>query len=103
MQFFFSDLADATERRHCNTLDSALKQAYESKFQPKLKETTKKAQTVRDEVYSNWIHEVLEMKQTTVAELKYYRNPPPVIFDTMRVVFIMLGENGETLRVIVLK
>ena len=98
----FSDLADATERRHFNTLDSALKRTHESKFEPKLKATTKKAQTVRDEVYSNWIHEELEMKQTTVAELKSYRNPPPAIFDTMQAVFILLGENGKSLNVIVL-
>lgn len=98
----FSDLADATERRHFNTLDSALKRTHESKFEPKLKATTKKAQTVRDEVYSNWIHEELEMKQTTVAELKSYRNPPPAIVDTMRAVFILLGENGKSLNVIVL-
>jgi hypothetical protein len=37
-------------------------------------------------------------QQTTVAELKSYRNPPPAIVDTMRAVFILLGENGKSLK-----
>ena len=95
----FVDLTDATVRRHYGTLDTAIKKARESKYEAKLKNTTKKAEEVRNEVYSTWIHEILEMKPSTVAELKTYKNPPSAIFDTMKAVYLLLGESADMIKV----
>ncbi|XP_076105106.1 lim and transglutaminase domain protein ltd-1-like isoform X1 [Mytilus galloprovincialis] len=92
------DLTDATVRRHYGTLDTAIKKARESKYEAKLKNTTKKAEEVRNEVYSTWIHEILEMKPSTVAELKTYKNPPSAIFDTMKAVYLLLGESADMIK-----
>ncbi|CAG2204786.1 unnamed protein product [Mytilus edulis] len=92
------DLTDATVRRHYGTLDTAIKKARESKYEAKLKNTTKKAEEVRNEVYSTWIHEILDMKPSTVAEVKTYKNPPSAIFDTMKAVYLLLGESADMLK-----
>lgn len=50
-------------------------------------------------MYSTWIHEILEMKPSTVAELKTYKNPPSAIFDTMKAVYLLLGESADMIKV----
>ncbi|KAK7100159.1 trichohyalin-like [Littorina saxatilis] len=36
-------------------------------------------------------HEILELKQSTVAEIRSYTNPPPIVHTVMTVVFLLLG------------
>ncbi|XP_025111092.1 vicilin-like seed storage protein At2g18540 isoform X2 [Pomacea canaliculata] len=40
-------------------------------------------------------HEILELKQSTVAEIRSYTNPPPVVHSVMTAVFLLLGHKEK--------
>lgn len=91
------ELDDAIKRRHLETLERAITHGKESRFRDKVAKQITEAEDVRDHLkHLNKIaHDVLEMKQTTIAELRSYKYPPDVIVDVMRSTFLMLGEKKE--------
>ncbi|KAK3599342.1 hypothetical protein CHS0354_009835 [Potamilus streckersoni] len=95
------ELGDAINRRHLETLDKAIQHGHESRFKPKLENLIKEAEDVRDHLrqLNRFAHEILEMKQTTIAELRSYKNPPEVVKDVMTGTFLMLGERKDQIEV----
>lgn len=93
------ELEDAIKRRHLETLEKAITHGKESRFREKVAKQITEAEDVRDHLkHLNKIaHDVLEMKQTTIAELRSYNYPSEVIVDVMRSTFLMLGEKKEYL------
>ena len=43
--------------------------------------------------------EIEKMKQSTIAEIKSFSDPPKEVHDVMSAVFILLGENPAKLKV----
>ena len=43
--------------------------------------------------------EILELKQSTVAEIRSYQKPPPVVVHVMTAVFIILAHKEKELKV----
>ncbi|XP_056020296.1 trichohyalin-like isoform X1 [Ostrea edulis] len=44
-------------------------------------------------------HEILELKQATVAEIRSYQNPPPVVHKVMTATFLLLGHAEKDTKV----
>lgn len=44
-------------------------------------------------------HEILELKQATVAEIRSYQNPPPVVHTVMTCTFLLLGHKEKETKV----
>lgn len=44
-------------------------------------------------------HEILELKQATVAEIRSYQNPPPVVHTVMTSTFLLLGHKEKETKV----
>ncbi|XP_060594837.1 uncharacterized protein LOC132749158 [Ruditapes philippinarum] len=91
------ELEDAIMRRHLQTLDKAIKRGKESRFREKVKKQINEAEDVSEHLrHLNKIaHDVLEMKQPTISELRSYKYPPKVIFDVMKATFLLLGDKEE--------
>ncbi|KAL4227458.1 hypothetical protein ACF0H5_012902 [Mactra antiquata] len=87
------ELEDAIKRRHLETLERAIHQGYESRFREKVANQITEAEEVRDHLkYLDRIaHDILEMKQPTISEIKSYKYPPRIVEDIMRSTFLMLG------------
>ncbi|KAL3866265.1 hypothetical protein ACJMK2_043579 [Sinanodonta woodiana] len=95
------ELSDAINRRHLETLDKAIQHGHESRFKPKLENLITEAEDVRDHLrqLNRFAHDILEMKQTTIAELRSYKSPPEVVKDVMTGTFLMLGERQDQIEV----
>ncbi|KAH3793457.1 hillarin-like [Dreissena polymorpha] len=94
-------LKDAINRRNLEKLEIAIKQGHNSRFKEKLSRLIEDAEELRNHlVHLNKIaHDILEMKQSTISELRSYKSPPNIIFDIMQSAFLMLGETSEQLEV----
>ena len=44
-------------------------------------------------------HEILELKQSTVAEIRSYTSPPPIVHTVMTAVFLLLGHAEKETKV----
>ena len=44
-------------------------------------------------------HEILELKQSTVAEIRSYASPPPIVHTVMTAVFLLLGHAEKETKV----
>ena len=98
---FFSALQDGIKRRHLETLEKAIEQGKESRFVEKLATPIKDAEDVRDHLLklNRFAHNILEMKQSTISELRSYKKPPEVVGDVMMATFILLGEKRINVQV----
>lgn len=45
-------------------------------------------------------HEILELKQATVAEIRSYQNPPAVVHKVMTATFLLLGHQEKETKVL---
>ncbi|KAL4227459.1 hypothetical protein ACF0H5_012903 [Mactra antiquata] len=88
------ELEDAVKRRHLETLEKAVDRGQKSRFRDKVRKELEEAEQVRDHLkHLNTIsHDVLEMKQPTISELRSYKIPPAIVEDIMRSTFLILGE-----------
>ena len=89
-----TELHDAIRRRHLETLEKAIVHGKESRFVEKLETSINDAEEVRDHLrkLNRFAHDILEMKQSTISELRSYKKPPPVVEDVMMATFVLLGE-----------
>lgn len=64
-----------------------------SRFQDKLKDLIQEAEEIRDQLkqINNISHEILEMKQSTINELRSYKHPQLIVVDIMMATFLVLG------------
>ena len=44
-------------------------------------------------------HEILELKQATVAEIRSYQSPPPIVHTVMTATFLLLGHKERETKV----
>ncbi|KAH3793407.1 hillarin-like [Dreissena polymorpha] len=91
----------AINRRNLATLEIAIKQGHKSRFNDKLARLIEDAEELRNHIINliKIAHDILEMKQSTISELRSYKSPPNIIFDIMRSTFLMLGETSKQLEV----
>ncbi|KAK3607073.1 hypothetical protein CHS0354_027935 [Potamilus streckersoni] len=94
------DLKDAIGRRRLDCLQKSITRASESKFRDKLHSLLSKAEEARDDLNKlrGFAHDILELKHSTIAELRGYKTPPKVIHDVMIATFLLLGEKTEDLQ-----
>ena len=96
-----TDLRKAISRRELAELEKAIevikKNGLEVQLSKELLEATKilarlrKIQRIRSEI--------LELKQSTVAEIRSYQNPPPVVHTVMTATFLILGHKERETKV----
>ena len=98
---FFAALQDGIRRRHLETLEKAIELGKESRFSDKLATMIKDAEEVRDHLrkLDRFAHDILEMKQTTISELRSYKKPPEVVEDVMKATLVLLGEKRINVQV----
>lgn len=95
------DLRKAMTQREINELQKAIdtvkKHGFEAELSKELLEANqllsrlKRLERIR--------HEILELKQATVAEIRSYQNPPPVVHTVMTATFLLLGHKEKETKV----
>lgn len=92
--WLISELRDAINRRHIETLEKAIALAQSSRYIDNVAQLRQEAETVLGHLrqLDRFAHEVLEMKQPTISEIHSYKKPQPLIFDVMQATFLLLGE-----------
>ncbi|KAK6188847.1 hypothetical protein SNE40_004942 [Patella caerulea] len=90
-------LRDGIRRRHAGVLDDAITNARDSQFSNKLKSHIAAAEKLRDHIWELEIHkhDVLDMDQKTVSEIKSYQRPPSCVFYTMKATYVLLGTEPD--------
>ena len=96
-----SDLKDATNRRNLDLLNKAIKRAEESDYASKMQVVLQAARTERDQLLQlkKFMHDILEMKQSTISEMTSYLKPPPAVHDTLTATLLLLGVSKEHIEV----
>lgn len=99
------ELEDAIKRRHLETLEKAVARGKGSRFRDKLEPLLTEATELRDHLkqLDNIAHDVLELKQSTISELRSYKTPQKIVVDIMTATYLMLGEKEIYLQVIQLE
>ncbi|KAL3868520.1 hypothetical protein ACJMK2_041321 [Sinanodonta woodiana] len=91
------DLRNAMSKREIEELETAInivkKHGLEKQLARELIEAEKILSRLRK--LERIRHEILELKQATVAEIRSYQNPPPVVHTVMTVTFLLLGHNEK--------
>ncbi|XP_019625101.1 PREDICTED: uncharacterized protein LOC109470577 [Branchiostoma belcheri] len=84
-------LTKAIKTRHRDQLQAALKAA--QPFRKELRKHTKEAKEILNKIkrLENLRHEIMDMNQATIAEIKTYNNPPPAVYKVMMATFLLLG------------
>ena len=89
----FTELENAIKRRHNGTLEKAIAHGNQSRFKNKFVDVLQEAQELRDHLVNlnNIAHDVLKMNQSTISELRSYKDPKPIVVDIMMATFLILG------------
>lgn len=89
------------KRSHADTLDKAMKEAKNSKYHDDLADLVEKADKQIDYLrnLNKFVYDILEMKQSTVAELHRYKVAQPIIHDVMKATYVVLEEKSIDLDV----
>ncbi|XP_078684262.1 uncharacterized protein LOC144917815 [Branchiostoma floridae x Branchiostoma belcheri] len=84
-------LTKAIKTRNRDQLQAALKAA--QPFRKELRKHTKEAKEILNKIkrLENLRHEIMDMNQATIAEIKTYNNPPPAVYKVMMATFLLLG------------
>ncbi|ESP05578.1 hypothetical protein LOTGIDRAFT_152435 [Lottia gigantea] len=93
-------LRDGMRRRHAGTLTDAINNAKNSPYQNKLRTHIAAAEKLRDHIVELEIHthDVLDMEQKTVSEIKSYQRPPDCIFYTMKSTYVLLNTDPDKMQ-----
>lgn len=72
-----------------------LAKAKESEFSPELRNDIAEAENVfgQLEKLDGYQHREMKMNKATIIEIRSYARPKPIIFDTMKAVCFLIGEN----------
>ncbi|KAL3865580.1 hypothetical protein ACJMK2_042955 [Sinanodonta woodiana] len=93
-------IRDAILRRHPAILDEAIADVENSKYSGDLQAYVVKAKQVKAELagLDNYRHDVLQMEQQTISEIRSYKYPPPGVRETMIATYMVLGYHEEDVK-----
>ena len=82
-------------------LTRAIKKAKRSKHASKLAKQIQVCEKLRDHLreISKYSHDILDIEQTTISEIRSYDHPPERIFQVMASVYRLLGYQHEKVQV----
>ncbi|XP_041358569.1 trichohyalin-like [Gigantopelta aegis] len=91
------DLHKAMTKREIQDLEKALSFVKKHGFEAQLASEVMEANQmlVRLKRLERIRHEILELKQSTVAEIRSYQNPPVIVHTVMTVTFLLLGHKEK--------
>ena len=94
-------MRDAIRRRHVGVLDKTIAEAQSSEYAGQLQSQIEAAEKLRDHLkeLNRYNHDILEMEQTTISEIRSYQRPPGCVHDVMAATYMLLGEDEEQLSV----
>ena len=89
---FFLGLLSAMDRRHLKDLEKAVANAKRSGFELVLSNELIEAHKLIIQLrrLERIRAEILELKQSTVAEIRSYQKPPPIVHQVMTATFLLL-------------
>lgn len=88
-------------RRHLATLINAIDNANRSQYTSELQSLTAEAEVLRDHLQEiDWYcHDIMEMDQKTIAEIRSYVRPPSSVHEIMAGTYLLLGYPEKSLLV----
>lgn len=94
-------LTQAMTKRDLTSLERALAAAEASKLSRKLNLQMQMARQIIEQLrrIEKLRHEIMNLDQKTIAELKSYSKPPEVVHQVMAGCFLLLGSSGKALKV----
>lgn len=99
--YIFTGLVSATSGNDINLLKSAINDAESTKYsyamQYELTQARIKLQTLERVVRLGY--GILQMKQTTIAEIRCYVKPPDAVHHVMQAALLLLGHTERSTRV----
>ena len=97
----YTGLRDAILRRHPGILDKAIQDAESSQYQQELQSHIDRARALKDhqDELDNYRHDILEMDQACISEIRSYHHPPDGVHETMMSTYLILGYKEEQLEV----
>ncbi len=101
MDSSITDLRDAIRRRHVGVLDRTIADVQSSPYAYQLNTQLEAAVKLRDHLkeLNTYNHDILEMEQTTISELRSYQRPPTCVHDVMAATYMLLGHDEDRLTV----
>lgn len=93
-----SALRNGINRRNADVLDKAIQEAKQSAHMDKLANYITEGEKMLKDADKNPKY-ILEMKRTTISEIHRYKIPKQVMFDVMKAVYVLLGQDLDTLKV----
>ncbi|WAR00484.1 HIL-like protein [Mya arenaria] len=93
-------LKDAINRRNYELLVKSIEKAESSCHSERLTNLIANAQEVLQGLapWNKFLHDVLEMRQSTISELTSYLTPSSAVHDVLTATLVMLGNNSEDLK-----
>ena len=95
------NLQEAMSRRHLADLESAAdfirKKKLDAEYAAALVEADLLIKRLRK--LEHLRREILELNQSTISEIRSYRDPPPSVHQVMIAVYLLLGHNEDYLKV----
>ena len=99
--FVCPDLKKAMTRREIEEIEHAIETVKKYGFEVQLAKEVSEANQllVRLRRLERIRHEILELKQSTVAEIRSYQSPPLAVHTVMTVTFLLLGHKEKETKV----
>ena len=101
MSDYYAALSDAIQSHNIIRLEDAIAMAEEDDLDGLLSVRLDLAYSFLEQLYrlQRLRHSVLDLNQTTIAEMKSYTKPPEVVHEVMKATFIVLGDDCDFLEV----
>eukprot|EP00112_Aurelia_sp_Birch-Aquarium-sp1_P024039 Seg741.2 transcript_id=Seg741.2/GoldUCD/mRNA.D3Y31 product="hypothetical protein" protein_id=Seg741.2/GoldUCD/D3Y31 len=95
------NLRDAMARRHLADLETSVDFIRRKKFETEYAAALIEADVLikRLRKLEHLRREILELNQSTISEIRSYRDPPPSVHEVMIAVYLLLGHNEDSLKV----
>lgn len=99
--FCIIDLRRAMSKREIEELEKAINVIKKNGMEVQMAKELREANTIlaRLRKIQRIRSEILELKQSTVAEIRSYQNPPPVVHTVMTATFLLLGHKEKETKV----
>ena len=99
---FISEIRDAILRRHPGILDKAIANVQSSQYRSELMHYLENAKKLKEHLgeLNRFSHDILQMEQETISEIRSYHHPPKGVKEVMLSTYLVLGYEESKLRVI---